>query len=233
MIISMHTPKAGGSSFKEILEKNYGRYFIGDYNDFPINKSFEERTQDAINFDQKMTLLKRKIYLLRGTKCIHGHFLPFKYRSFLNDKNTTFVTWLREPTERLISHYYYWKRACNKNSASLHKKVVKENWSLQKFCLSNEMQNIYGKYLWEFPIQNFDFIGITEYFEDDVSFFFRKYLDTKVLDIAKANVNPDLHGKYSERIDKELLSEIKSFHSEDYKIYDFAIDKRNKRESIA
>lgn len=230
MIISLHTPKAGGSSFRELLKKYYGKSFKEDYVDFPINKSFEKRTKDAINFDKNFNLIKRICYKIKGVKCIHGHFLPYKYKKLLNDKNSCFITWLREPTERLISHYYYWQRTYDIDSQPLHKRVVEESWSLDKFCLSPEMRNLYGKFLWKFPIKNFSFIGITEHFDNDVSFFINNYLQDFILgDIPKTNTNPNNNGLYSEKISKELLNSIKSFHSEDYEIYKYALNERKKR----
>jgi hypothetical protein len=230
MIISLHTPKAGGSSFKDILQHHYGKSFLGDYADMPINKTFNERTKDALEFDKNFNFFERFKYKARGIKCIHGHFLPFKYQKLLDSRSTFFITWLREPTERLISHYYHWQRVYHEKSAPLYKKVVEESWSLEKFCLSEEMKNLYGKYLWRFPIDKFEFIGITEYFEDDVSYFINKYLeDFEMEDIPKRNMNPNSNGLYSEKISKELLSKIRSFHSEDYEMYEFAMEKRKER----
>ena len=92
------------------------------------------------------------------------------------------------------------------------------------------MENFYGKFLWEFPIEKFHFIGITEHFEGDVSFFRKNYLkDSKIKDIPKANSNPNNNGLYSEKISRELLSSIKSFHSKDYEMYEYAIEKRKER----
>ncbi len=229
MTISLHTPKAGGSSFKEVLQKHYGKSFKADYADIPINKSFNERTLDAILFDENFSLIKRNYYKLIGVKCIHGHFLPYKYKKLLTDQNSKFITWLRDPTERLISHYY-WQRAYNTNSAPLHKKVIEDAWSLEKFCLSEEMENFYGKFLWNFSIDKFDFIGITEHFDEDVSFFLKNYIHGYDGDIIpKTNTNPDKIGHYSEKISEGLLSDIKSFHSKDYELYNYAMEKRMER----
>ncbi|NRB63275.1 MAG: sulfotransferase family 2 domain-containing protein [Saprospiraceae bacterium] len=230
MIISLHTPKAGGSSFKVLLQNHFGKSLLSDYADIPINKSFKERTKDVLKFNDNFNLLKRLEYKARRIKCIHGHFLPYKYQKLLNNKNIFFITWLREPSERLISHYYYWQRAYNENSAPLHKKVVEESWSLEKFCLSEEMENFYGKFLWKFPIEKFDFIGITEHFEDDVSFFTKNYLKGyKINNVPKKNTNPNNSGFYSDKISSELLSNIKSFHSKDYEMYEYAVEKRKDR----
>ena len=93
-----------------------------------------------------------------------------------------------------------------------------------------DLKNINGKFLWNFPIEKFDFIGITEHFDDDVTFFITNYLQgSNNIVIMKKNTNPNNNGFYSEKISKELLSSIKSFHSRDYEIYNYAIAKRKER----
>ncbi|MCK7591859.1 hypothetical protein M0G43_14830 [Subsaxibacter sp. CAU 1640] len=231
MIISLHTPKSGGGSFREMLQKEYGKSFLGDYKDIPINKTYNDRINEAVRFDKKLTFLKRFSYNVKRIECIHGHFLPYKYRKFKNNPKTIFVTWLRDPAERLISHYHYWFRTYNKNSAALHKRVVEESWSLEKFCLSTEMQNFYGKFLWEFPIENFDFVGITEHYEDDVIYFANRFMNKVMLknDIPMKNVNPNNKNSYSHNIPSDLLLKITDFHSSDFDIYQKALDARTAR----
>lgn len=227
MIISLHTPKAGGSSFGQFLKNHFSDKFIGDYNDFPINKTLKERHKQAQKNRVKIKLLKQYFYNIKKIQCIHGHFLPYKYKDLYGKKDITFVTWLREPAERLASHYYYWMRAYNKNSAPLHKRVVEENWSFEKFCFSKEMQNFYSQFLWRFPISNFDFIGVTEYFDEDMHFFANNFLNLYDFDIPKKNINPNKKINYYS--DKIFLTKLKQFHSKDYDIYNYALKKRESK----
>ena len=48
--------------------------------------------------------------------CIHGHFLPLSYRHLARRADVRFVTWLREPIDRLLSHYHYWRRAADSDA---------------------------------------------------------------------------------------------------------------------
>lgn len=230
MIISLHTPKTGGGSFKRLLINHFGKSFKGDYADIPLNKSLEDRTRRATEFDDDMNTFKKSSYKILEIECIHGHFLPYKYKKLLNNKDTLFITWLREPAERLISHYYFWQRAYSENVAPLHKRVIEETWSLEKFCLSEELKNIYKKFLWCFPIENFAFIGVTEHFNEDIVFFSKNYLgNNNTIEAPLININPNKQGMYSEKIDRDLLRAIKEFHAEDYALYNFALRKRKKR----
>lgn len=228
MFISLHTPKAGGSSFKKILETHFESNFLDDYKDKPINKSFKIRKQDVLKFRFKLRLYNKYYYTFKNVKCIHGHFMPYKYDYYLDKKNIKFITWLRDPIDRLASHYYYWLRSYNKkNSAKLHRKIIEENWSFEKFAFSIEMKNIYCQFLWRFPIDNFDFIGIVEYFNEDVNFFCEKYLKKNIISVPTKNQNLNKTDSYYQNI--SFINELKQFHSEDYKLYHRAINLREKR----
>jgi hypothetical protein len=227
MIISLHAPKAAGSSFRLLLEKHYKYKLLRDYNDFPLNKTPEVRNQNAINFDQSFTQLKRFTYKLRSIECIHGHFLPYKYKKLLHTPGTHFITWLRDPIERLLSHYHFWQRTYDHNTGGLHLKMIEENWTLEEFCFSKELQNFYTSFLWEFPIENFDFIGITEHFDEDMQYFSKKYLQKDYTERPTANSNPYKRGSYLDSL--TFLDELKAFHAKDYELYNYALEKRKER----
>jgi hypothetical protein len=90
------------------------------------------------------------------------------------------------------------------------------------------MRNIYTQYLWAFPLENFDFIGITEYYEKDFIFFREHYL-TKEIPVRKLNVNPDKKANY--RISKPLRKKIEAYNAEDMALYERALKKRGERGS--
>lgn len=231
MIISMHTPKAGGSSFKILLENHYKGRFLADYGDLPINKGFDERTRNAKFFHRKFKLYNKHMFNYKKIECVHGHFMPYKYSSLLGKKDVFFVTWLREPIERMASHYSYWNRTFNKDTtAPLHKRVVNENWTFEQFCLSDEISNMYSKFLWKFSIQNFDFIGILEDYEEEVKCFSKKYLDVEINEVPKFNVNPNKIS--TDIIDVDIIDKIKKVNYKDYDLYKYALDKKRTRELI-
>lgn len=228
MLISLHTPKAGGSSFKNLLEENFKDQLLTDYKDVPLNKSVEERKLEVLKFRKKLRHFKKYIYKYKDYQCIHGHFLPFKYDYYLNKKNSLFITWLRDPLERLVSHYHYWYRSYDKKKSSfLHKKVVEKKWSFKKFAFSDEMKNFYSQFLWKFPIENFDFIGVFEYYTEDMEYFHQKYFNKNNINIPLINTNKKNKGSYLDGIN--YIKDLKKQHAEDYKLYNYAIKLRNQR----
>jgi hypothetical protein len=224
MIISVHIPKAGGTSFKLFLHENFKT--IDDYGDIPLNKSEIDRQEKATEFSRAFGKIKQYKLALRNIECIHGHFLPVKYEKLIGKNH--FVTWLRDPLERLASHYYFWQREFDPlNSPALHQKVILENWTLEQFCLSDELRNIYAQFFWNFPIENFDFIGIVEHFEDDLNDFADTF---KTRNPSKAiNVNNNASKSSPYFTDPALIAKIKEFHAVDYGIYQKALALRTER----
>ena len=220
MLISLHLPKTAGTSFFYSLEEHFGNKLARDYADLPINTPTLKRNTHALKM-----CVKNGIQLGHKHDCIHGHFLPMKY---LFCRNAKFVTWMRNPIERLASHYHYWQRNYDpKTSANLHKIVIEEQWSLEKFCLCPELENLYSKFLWGFPLKKFNFIGITEYYETELTYFSKHFLNAEISHIEK-NKNPDRVSKnYIE--DPSLLKKIRETHDNDFSIYQYALNKRLSR----
>jgi len=220
MLISLHLPKTAGSSFAASLQDHFGAKLLTDNHDFPINTPVLMRNTHAL----KMCILN-SVISYKNFECIHGHFLPLKY---LLVKDAKFITWMRDPVEGLASHYFFWLRKYDpQNAKPLHKKVVEEKWSLERFCLSPEFKNIYSQFLWGFPIGRFDFIGITEHYQTELEFFAKKFLGT-TLPVHSRNINPNNETKsYFE--DLELKARVEQYHSKDVSLYKRALDIRLKQ----
>ena len=169
-IISEHLPKTAGTSLAASLADHFGDGLHRDYDDKAISKPIAQRCREALT-----AALDIADQGLPDTDCVHGHFLPLKYLLLGTRCELTFVTWMREPVARLLSHYYYWQASYDPATAAPHhRQVIEQGWTLEQFCLSEQFRNIYTQYLWGFPLENFDFIGITEHYADDLRAFSRR-----------------------------------------------------------
>ncbi len=225
MLISVHLPKTAGSSFLSAIEMHYGDHLVQDYGDRPINRTTLQRNWHAI---ERCVLNMGGQSRFRHTQCVHGHFMPLKYRFLKTSSPKQFVVWMRDPVERLASHYLYWTRNYNPIDAGrLHRRVVEEKWTLERFCLGPEMRNIYSKFFWFFPLEKFDFVGITEYYDTEIDYFSEHILGAK-LQSLRVNVNPTpVESFYID--DPEFRSRILAYHQADATLYQHALALRAKR----
>jgi hypothetical protein len=214
-------PKTAGNSFLNSLRRAYGQALRLDYGDMA-------KLQEYFVSDSPGELcVPVSADRLDSIACVHGHFLAAKYGSFASDPRNRFVTWLRDPLQRLCSHYYFWRRSYDPTAAGpLFRRVIEEDWSLEQFCLSEEYRNIYTKYLCGFPPERFDFIGIVERYEDDLTYLGERLLGVD-LNAYEENRNTDAMGQYN--VDSGLQAEIESFHRSDYELYRQALHARETR----
>lgn len=227
ILISVHLPKTAGSSFAQSLRDHYGEKLSLDYEDLPLHKNHLTRHLHA----SKHNLLNFfKPY--DKINAIHGHFLPYKYLPLIKRRECTFITWLRDPAERIASQYYYMKRSYTKERADkqlLLKKMMDEDWSFERFCLANELQNTYTQFFWKFPIERFQFIGVVENYQSDLEYFSKNHLFSSLQE-HKKNQNCNLkETSYFE--ETSFKKRVLEFHSKDYALYKDALNKSNNRKT--
>jgi hypothetical protein len=224
-LISVHLPKTAGVSLRTVLAENFGAGLKLDYQDGPLNKDPWLRKQAVMQ--DALALAERDV---AAQTCIHGHFLPLKYLLLAHKTPCQFVTWMRHPVERLISHYHYWLQVYQPTSAfALHKQVVEEGWTLERFCLSQEMRNTYSQFLWGFPLEYFEFIGITEFYDSDLADFGQRFLRIQP-QVHKLNVGAKKAG--ASPLDPGLYREIQAWHAQDMQLYERALALRQTRLAV-
>jgi hypothetical protein len=225
MLISVHMPKTAGSSFLASMRQQFGDALLTDYGDRPINRSGMTRNSHALAASLWHGISAGKF---AGVECVHGHFMPLKYNLLGWRAPLQFVTWLREPVERLGSHYHYWMRHYDPHdSGELHRRVVEEQWSLERFCLGPELQDTYCKFLWGFPLDRFGFVGITEHYDQDLARFASDILGNPI-ELRRDNVNPERE-RNSYFPDQGLRREIEAHHARDMMLYRQALANRSER----
>lgn len=218
-IVIVHIPKAAGNSLKSVISDKVGAdniYF--DYNR-PLAKG---------DFQRKAYCLTASITAKpREEALIFGHFLVGKYARFngyyfRRRKEIAYVIFLRDPLQRAISHFFFWKRTAV-NGHRVWERFIWENWSLERFLLSREHTNFQAKFLWRFPLSQFDFIGLTEYFDDSVKMLGCIFPLLKDLPIKVENRNPQSVAGESYKVDSGLASEFMRRNKLDYDLYDQAV----------
>ena len=87
-LISLHFPKAGGTSLATQLQKLLPNQVAVDYDHDPLTEAGGETAPFP-----------------EGKRVVHGHFKPQRYAC----ENAWLITFLREPVENLLSIYFYWR----------------------------------------------------------------------------------------------------------------------------
>lgn len=223
MIISLHLPKTAGTSFGAALQSHFGDGLRRDYDDLPLNTPAAERKAAALRACLDATQAPWP-----DAACVHGHFLPVKYLLGAQQAGAHFVSWMRHPVDRLLSHYFFWrKHAPPSPRHAVHCRMHDEDWSLERFCLAPELRDVYAQFLWAFPLEYFEFIGITEHYEDDFAHFSRTYLDGEAVP-PRLNVGErGRDGGYE--IDPALRARVERFHARDIALYRRALQMRETR----
>lgn len=175
-IISIHTPKAGGTSMLALWKQVFGEEgVLMDYNDPPVNPSAEFLIDPVGWAERRPTTLPKHI------QAIHGHFRPHKYDLL---KDVFRFTMLRHPVDNLISIYCYWKKIPPQPNA-VHQYFLTNN--LDVLCLARLpiMQNLYSDtYFGGWDTGRFDFVGRHETRDNDLQ---------RLAKILGININIGLH----------------------------------------
>ncbi len=224
VLIFLHIPKAGGSTLHRIIEKQYEPSTIFT---IPSFYSSKEEFRQAAEFQ------------LKEIKVLKGHMF-FGLPDVLPNPST-YITLLRDPVERIISHYYYVLRT---PIHYLYKDVKSKNMSLKEYVcsgLSGELDNgqtrlIAGfnfsdtaqpasQEMLEVAKQNlkshFAVVGIAEEFNKTL-IILKKGFGWKMPFYVKENTTKNRLMK--ERIPKETLDVIKKHNELDIELYRYAKD---------
>lgn len=226
-IISVHVPKTAGTTFKKVLHQVYSEETI--FLDYPHRGP------------QRNRMLKRE---KPNIKVIHGHFPGNKYD--LKFPEAKKIIWLRNPIERLISHYFFWKSWQVLMSSDLggssdfdllaqgeeNSQGKEEGLTIVEFAEKTEMRNVLAaNFLKNQRLTDFYFVGIQEFFKEDLALL-TKSLNWQPYNFEFKNRNP--YPEYDEllkeiRENREIIEQITEINREDVEIYREALSLRERR----
>ena len=126
-LVFVHVPKTAGTTLQSIISRLYKPHeILAEYPAEPLSR-LEQRFK-RLSTEQHVTI-----------KAILGHF-PYGSCNWLEER-PTYVTVLRDPVDRLISHYHFVKRAPDHY---LHKTINVQDMLLEEYVgsgISLEMDN--------------------------------------------------------------------------------------------
>ena len=221
--IFVHNPKAAGSSLRTSIRSIFGKEnLFEDYNrPNPTRYGTFVRSYKSIISSFSTKKIKQKI--------IYGHLMPCKYCDFRLDgfhkrKDYVYLTFLRDPLQRVISLYYFFQRDdIPPNPDPIRIKILKEKMSLETFLTYKGFwQNFYSKYFFGFPVEKFDFIGIAENYSSSIKTLNKMFKEFRDVQILEVNVNKEKQINQFYEVDKTLELKFREFNKKDYEIYEKA-----------
>jgi len=224
-IIFLHIPKTAGTTFRKQI----------------LNKLFDKKHSFHIDMKNNSTydFLAIKRYDIEMYKLITGHVSFGIHKNFNEDFR--YIAFLREPVQRIISHYFF-----TKNNNLINEEIIKKNLSLKEYALSNlsvEMDNAQTRQIsgTDVPINKIDDkildiakqninnyfeIGITERFDESLILLKETFKWRLPLIYYRENVSK---GKQKVEIDEETIEAIKQRNKYDIELYNWCLLLFNKR----
>ncbi len=230
-IIFFHIPKAGGSTLHSIFERMYLKddIYTIQYNSnswYENGELFKKLPLEELN----------KILLLKGH-------MFFGLHECFNDPSIKYVTFLRDPVERIISHYYFVLRS---NEHFLHQTVKNKKMSLLEYAksdLSWELDNCMTRMIsglqnieinqcndshYDLAVKNlesyFRVIGIVERYDESLILLKNELGWKEYPYYQKLNQTERTHS-----VSKKTKEKIAERNRYDVQLYDWALEHFNER----
>jgi hypothetical protein len=147
-IISVHTPKAGGTSIRTALSNAFGSAFAVDYLEDPADPTSPRQLDPEEYFS-------RNKGLPTGIRCLHGHFHPGQFRL----DHTYLFTLLRHPVDNIVSIYFFWK-ALPPQGQPLHDYFLARSLDILAMARLPLLRHLYSRtYFGGFDMRRFDLVG--------------------------------------------------------------------------
>lgn len=161
VVVSVHIPKAAGSSLLQQFKDSLGeRKILLDYEDDPVDlrsRACIEPEAYALN----------PIRSISPYKLVYGHFQPAKYDGLFGAFRMTF---LRHPVDNVQSIFRFWSAHSRETWDSPIFHYFKDNeLTLERFASIPRIRYLYTQtYFGDFDMSRFDFIGDYARYDDEL-----------------------------------------------------------------
>lgn len=217
IFIFNHIPKCGGTSLLNILGKWF--YVYKDYPPHDLKFSNEEEQKNAL---QKYIEDKPEYLNLNPWEIISGHYhlpefeISKRFPRIFENSRIRVITFVREPLDLMLSHYYYGKRKGHS--------YIKGD-SIEEYLLNampNQLSHALGcnESNYKERLDHYFFIGSLETFESSIQALAR--LLKKPIQDNLPHSNPTSRDVLIDEIEETVIQKFKTRNKLDYLVYDYA-----------
>lgn len=218
-LVSVHIPKTAGTSFRKSLKSAYGE---------------ENVVRLDISLQTGKTRLNEELYeeelLPENIRVLHGHFRPVDVlERFPRTKGKAFITWLRNPVDRVISNYYYLEKRLKEELDEEGKNLnilSKMQRSLLEYARDEINRNRQCKFLEGLELDAFEFVGILEHYAEDLTELGQRF-GWSLVEETTVNVT----AKEKPVVSEEVRQEIARLNADDLALYNQALHLRARRKA--
>lgn len=226
-VLSFHIPKTGGSAFLKCMEASSlepvcSLSQLGFAEVFEALRALPKADRGLAFANAIASGLPREAMAIQG----HILFNTLLQPILMNRTDVMKVTWVREPMAKLHSRYAFIRQVLLSQAPA--------GWDRPEFadtifldvmasCTHPNVKNPQSKFLRGFSLEDFDFVGVTEFFEEDLG-----QIDSALghpgLQPVVANTS-----KKPRPLTPEEIAAIRDFHAEDVALYERALALRAQR----
>jgi hypothetical protein len=212
-LISVHFPKASGSSFRVALETALGQSAVlGSYDCDPLDLA------NPMWIDREW-FLRHRPRDLKSFVAVHGHLPVIKYELLPSAYR---IVMLREPVENLISIYYYWKTLFDTGftAHAVFEFVKKERLSLLETAEIPAMRRLMSHtYFGGYDMKRFDIIGT----HNDRTAFIQAVSNLIGVPLSadvRTNVTPPSEERDNTLTDGAVMAKLRDLLQDDIRFYE-------------